>query len=84
MGPLKSKDLRYALSSRCQCGALLAYRPSDKKAGWQPREWDCSDILLGRAAEKGKPGSVQHSDVYPFIFWKIKEAPRGWVPEEDQ
>jgi len=55
----------YAATSRCKCGAGLAYRHGDTA-------WDCSDILLGRAAPMGQPGSVQHSATYPFVFYEIK------------
>ena len=67
---------------RCPCGALYAC-DSAKRA------WDCSDIILGLAVPSGEPGSVTHDDTMPFIFWKVKEAPRDWalahrrqVPEE--
>jgi hypothetical protein len=28
-----------------------------------------------------KPGSVTHDDTMPFVFWKVKEAPRDWALE---
>lgn len=69
-------DLRYAATARCQCGAGLAYAPKDpgdpRLPFKGPSAWDCSDILTGRAVEKGQPGSVQHSDIYPFAFYEIK------------
>lgn len=73
----KMRRLHYA-SSRCECGALYAYDPREKP---RPSAWDCSDILLGVAIPKGKPGSVRHGDKMPFIFWKVKEAPREWALE---
>ena len=69
--PLKDKDLTYSQSARCTCGAGLAY------GGSRPTAWDCSDILTGRAIESGKPGAVQHSDLYPFTFWEIKSERSG-------
>ena len=69
----KAKRLTYAYK-RCECGALYAIDGAQ-------RAWDCSDILLGVAAAKGAPGSIRHSDTMPFIFWKVKEAPRDWALE---
>jgi len=61
----KDKELIYAATSRCQCGAGFAYfKGSDC--------WDCSDILTGRAVESGKEGAVMHDGAKPFAFWKIK------------
>lgn len=63
--------LVYAAMARCACGAGLAYDPYGESGG--PRGyWDCSDILLDRAAAKGEPGAVQHSDRFPFTFYEIK------------
>jgi hypothetical protein len=69
--PLKDKDLTYSASARCDCGAGLAY------GGKRPSAWDCSDILTGRAVPSGQPGAVTHSDLYPFVFWKIKSERSG-------
>jgi hypothetical protein len=67
---------------RCACGALYAYDPATiAPAGPRPRAWDCSDILLGAAVPSGKPGALTHGDTMPFIFWKVKEAPRDWALE---
>lgn len=75
-------QLRYAASSRCECGAGLAY-PKDPTVR-QVKEWmsdspfnywdhwDCSDILTGRAVPKGQEGSKMHSGKYPFAFYEIK------------
>lgn len=60
---------------RCPCGALYAYEPGAGGFG----AWDCSDILLGLAIPKGEPGFVTHDDTMPFVFWKVKEAPRAWA-----
>lgn len=73
----KMRQLVYAYS-RCQCGALIAYDPREKP---RPTAWDCSDILLGVAIPSGREGSVRHDDLRPFVFWKVKEAPREWALE---
>lgn len=69
-------QLMYAAYARCQCGAGLAYAPSDpgdpRLPFKGPSAWDCSDILTGRAVPKGQPGSVTHSDRFPFAFYEIK------------
>lgn len=67
-GSYKDSDLVYAAYARCDCGAGLAYPPGIGVHGF----WDCSDILTGRAAPKGRPGSKQHSDRVPFAFYEIK------------
>ena len=61
-------DLRYAATSRCPCGAGLAYPLDSGIHG----SWDCSDILTGRAVPSGDPGAVQHTDRLPFAFYEIK------------
>lgn len=66
--PLKDKQLIYAATKRCPCGAGLAYSRKTEMHGF----WDCSDILTGRAIPKGQPGSVQHTDRLPFVFYEIK------------
>ena len=63
---LTEQDLRYAAYKRCPCGAGLAYVPGSKE-----QSWDCSDILLGRAATKDQAGSVEHTGKLPFIFYEI-------------
>ena len=70
--PFKDKELVYAASARCKCGAGLAY--ARKGASGVPISgfWDCSDILTGRAVPFGQEGSVQHSDTHPFVFYEIK------------
>lgn len=60
-----SPALIYAATARCKCGAGLAYRNGDTA-------WDCSDILRGVAIPSGQPGSVMHSDRFPFVFYEIK------------
>lgn len=61
------KNLIYAATARCMCGAGLAYEP-----GKSTMQWDCSKILLGEAIPRGQEGSVMHDDVYPFVFYEIK------------
>lgn len=62
----KVKPLVYGLHW-CDCGAPVA---QDNKN----RMWDCSDILSGVAIPKGQPGSMMHSDGFPYIFWEIRVA----------
>ena len=69
-------ELIYAATSRCKCGAGLAYAPDDENPDLPyrgPSAWDCSDILTRRAIPVGAEGHVQHSDVYPFAFYEIKD-----------
>jgi hypothetical protein len=62
-------ELVYAATSRCPCGAGLAYaKDSDPFKGY----WDCSAILLETAIPSGEEGSVQHTAQLPFIFYEIK------------
>lgn len=66
-------DLTYAATSRCPCGAGLAYGPMCVEPPFKgPSYWDCSDILLGRAIPSGQPGAVEHTAKLPFTFWEIK------------
>jgi hypothetical protein len=69
------KQLRYAASARCRCGAGLAYAPDDDGAGTVfkgPSAWDCSDILTGRAIPSGQPGAKEHDEPAPFAFYEVK------------
>lgn len=62
--------LVFAATSRCPCGAGLAYDPchDDKESPLKgPSYWDCSAILLGTADPK-----VKHTDKLPFAFYEIK------------
>lgn len=62
-------DLVYAATTRCLCGAGMAYeKNSDPFKGY----WDCSAILLGEATPSGEPGSVKHESRLPFVFYEIK------------
>ena len=69
-------QLRYAATARCHCGAGLAYAPTDPGVPGSvfkgPSEWDCSDILTGRAIERGQAGAVLHDEPAPFAFYEIK------------
>lgn len=67
-GMLTDSEIIYAATARCQCGAGLAYPKGIGAHG----SWDCSDILTGRAAPKGREDSKLHSDRYPFVFYEIK------------
>lgn len=70
--PVKDKKLVYSAYSRCDCGAGLAYDQRDVNSNGRGGAWDCSDILTGRAVRSGLPGSVTHSDRFPFAFWSIQ------------
>jgi hypothetical protein len=78
----KDEDLIYASTSRCPCGAGLAYPGHASKKQmkqWRPDSvfllwdhWDCSDILTGRAIPSNLLGSKTHTDKLPFSFYEIK------------
>lgn len=61
-------ELRFSAGARCSCGAGLAYPLNIGISG----EWDCSDILLGRAVKSGKEGAKKHDGPLPFAFYEIK------------
>lgn len=67
----KAEDLRFAKSSRCPCGAGLAY---PKECGAH-HYWDCSNILMGIA-----DATVKHCAKYPFVFYDIKSEDEGMSP----
>lgn len=69
---MKPSDLVYAATSRCPCGAGLAYAPADPDVQRGTGCWDCSAILLGEAIPSGQPGSVQHTGRLPFAFYEVK------------
>lgn len=56
-------ELFYSATSRCPCGAGLAY---PKKCG-PFHYWDCSAILTGTANK-----AVKHADQLPFAFYDVK------------
>lgn len=66
-----AERLRYAATSRCLCGAGLAYDPfaPDKPDSpfYGPTEWECSAILLGTADK-----SAKHTEPLPFAVYELK------------
>ena len=64
--------LVFAATSRCPCGAGLAYDPAGESGKPIHGYWDCSAILLGIAVAKEQPGSIQHTAQLPFVFYEIK------------
>ena len=67
-----AKDLTWAATARCQCGAGLAYNEDCQEPGspmmWPYNGyWDCSAIILGTADR-----SVRHKARLPFAFYEIK------------
>ena len=69
--PLRDNELIYAATTRCSCGAGIAYWKKAAPFG-DTAYWDCSDILTGRAIASGQEGSVQHTAQLPFMFYEIK------------
>lgn len=67
-GTLADSDLVYAAFARCDCGAGMAYRKDSGVRG----QWECSDILAGRAIRRGQPGAKTHTDPLPFAFYEVK------------
>lgn len=66
-------DLVYAASARCVCGAGLASGPMCIEPPFTvPSYWDCSAILLGKAAYRGEPEAAIHTDRLPFSMWDIR------------
>lgn len=63
-----TKKMTYAATSRCPCGAGLAYDDTCTAEPFKfPSYWDCSAILLGTADP-----NVQHTARLPFTFYEIK------------
>lgn len=63
------KELTYAATGRCKCGAGLAYPldyPLDTDEALKLGAWVCSKVLKGEAL------ADQH-DHLPFAFWKVRE-----------
>lgn len=70
----KDRELIYAATSRCPCGAGLAYSSKDEDPTLPykgPSAWDCADVLTGRAIKSGQPGAVAHG-LYPFALYEVK------------
>jgi hypothetical protein len=59
----KDTELFYSRSSRCPCGAGLAYPKECSPLHY----WDCSAILLGKADKH-----VKHTAQLPFSMYDIK------------
>lgn len=59
----KENELTFAATSRCPCGAGLAYPKKSGAFGY----WDCSEILMGHA----DPDQT-HTAKLPFTFWEVK------------
>lgn len=64
------EELRYSATSRCDCGAGLAYPKG--KPFIEINCWDCSDILTGRALLKDPECKNIHAGQLPFAFYEIK------------
>lgn len=61
--PYTSIQLTYSRSSRCKCGAGLAYLNDGNIHG----AWSCSAVLRGDA----EPGTA-HDEPLPFAFYEVK------------
>jgi hypothetical protein len=74
------KELLYAATARCRCGAGLAY-PHDTETALQFRSWICSAVLKGQTdGEKAyAPPFLSivvtegKHDQLPFAFYKVRE-----------
>lgn len=62
---LTDKELLYAATVRCKCGAGMAY-PLDHGLAQTFRAWGCSRVLKGEGTDGGH-------DNLPFMFWKVRE-----------
>lgn len=61
-------EILFAATARCNCGAGFAY-----PHGIGPRgQWECSEILLGKAIPSNQPDSKEHSAPLPFQFYEVK------------
>lgn len=63
--PLTDFDLLYAATTRCRCGAGLAY-PLDHDFAMKLSAWTCSAFLRGDAIDG------EH-DSFPFALYKVRE-----------
>lgn len=76
---MTDKDLMYAATARCRCGAGLAH-PLDHDLAVKLRAWVCSAVLKGDgiatsqgfAALRGEPPTGDH-DSLDFAFFKVRE-----------
>lgn len=62
-----AQRLVYAATSRCLCGAGLAYDPVGPSGSPATGYWDCANILCDTADR-----NVKHEQQMPFMFWSIK------------
>ncbi len=76
---LTDKELMYAATGRCRCGAGLAH-PLDHKMALAIRAWVCSAVLKGEgqaheqslSSLRGEPPVGEH-DSLDFAFYKVRE-----------
>ena len=78
---LTDKELMYAATQRCRCGAGMAH-PLDHDLAMELRSWVCSAVLRGDvedtatpqgfAALRGEPPVGSH-DALDFAFFKVRE-----------
>lgn len=76
---LTDKELMYAATSRCRCGAGLAH-PTDHKLSIAIRAWVCSTVLKGDGIAHDQTGaafngsaSIGEHDSLPWAFFKVRE-----------
>jgi hypothetical protein len=78
---LTPAQLLYAASSRCPCGAGLAY-PFEFRDGIMPSQWECSALLTGTG------GDGPHTAPLPFAFYEVKSegqpSARGATTRPDE
>lgn len=70
---LQPKDLIFAATSRCSCGAGLAYRRALKRD--HEHAWECSARLLclpGVTSVNPLHSGPLHDEPKPFAFYEIK------------
>lgn len=60
------KQLLYAATARCKCGAGFAY-PLNNDDAWKLRSWVCSAVL------RGEVQATQEHEMLPFAMYKIRE-----------
>lgn len=65
-----TEDLVLADTSRCKCGALLAYPKDIGPDG----SWSCARVLLDP-----NQSAAAHDEPMPFRFWEVKSR-RGAAP----
>lgn len=65
-----ASELLFAATSRCKCGAGLAYPPDDD--AWCKKEaaWCCSAVLMGLIPDV--PEQHGKHDAYPWMMYEIK------------